>query len=99
MSDDTVPKRPLPIRPATGWSAWEATIGYIAMQYSPDAVLQLVAEGLPEADRPIWRASLTWGNHQVDVVDQISMIAALSALWEEVDRQHRIFKNAEAATK
>ena len=43
MEDKTLPRRPVPKRPDTGWQAWQATIGYIHQAYSADALLCLMA--------------------------------------------------------
>lgn len=41
--EDTLQRRPNAQRPKLGWRAWEATVGYISAQHSPDAMLKVQA--------------------------------------------------------
>lgn len=95
--DKTLPRRPVPKRPDTGWQAWQATIGYIQQAYSPDALLCLMVH---RDKRGIyWGAAASWG-HVIEVVDQQPTPAlALSALWVEVDTHHLTFDSLEAAAR
>lgn len=98
MSDDeTRAKRPLPMRPATGLQAWQATIGHISARHSPDATLQLQA--FSREARVYWMASASWGSKEEVVNHQPSLAAALRLLWQEVNRHHRIFDRTEDAVK
>ncbi len=102
MPDDnisaTVHKRPMPRRPRNGLKAWEATMGYISDQYSPDATLKL--EIYPYAEDEIaWAASVSWAQNVESVEDRPSAAAALCDLWLEVSHNHSIFKTLEAAIK
>ncbi len=94
----TVHKRPMPRRPRSGLQAWEATMGYISDQHSPDATLKL--EIYPFAENEIaWAASVSWAQNVESVEDKPSVAAALCNLWKEVAHNHRIFKTIEAAAK
>jgi len=97
MSDKTETRRPLPMRPATGLLAWQATVGYISTRHSPDAVLKLQITS--REARVVWSASLSWGRKEETISDQTSLSAALRTLWEEVNRNHRIFDRAEDIIK
>lgn len=99
MSDDLTTKdsRPMPQRPRLGWIAWEATVGYIATQHSPDAMLKLQIYPMTEQIR--WAASLTWGQNAESVREASSLPRVLKALWTKVEQDHEIFHTLEAATK
>lgn len=97
MSDDTLAKRPLPARPETGWKAWEATVGYISNQHSPDATLKI--ETTLQASERVWAASLEWGAHREAVTNRASLMAALRELWFEIDMNHKIFDTMDAAVR
>lgn len=97
MSDKTENRRPLPMRPATGLLAWQATVGYISTRHSPDAVLKLQITS--REARVIWSAALSWGRKEEAVSNQPSLPSALRLLWEEVSRNHRIFDRAEDVAK
>jgi hypothetical protein len=93
----TQEKRPIPPRPRWGWFAWEATVGYIHDEYSPDAMLTLTM--LPSAGVVMWGASLQWGEHHETVRDRVGFAIALGDLWRQVAAHHQIFKTLEAATR
>lgn len=96
--DDTMPERPpFPQRPRSGWAAWSATVGYIAQQYSPDATLKI--EIYPMEHIIGWKASLTWGEHEVMVEDRHSLAMVLSALWQRVETLYHIFETPEDAIR
>jgi hypothetical protein len=96
--DDTIRNRPTLPRPRFGWQAWEATAGYIANQYSPDATLKI--EIYPIGEIVGWAASFSWGEHQEGVQDRISFGDALTTLWHEVEAHHVLqFKTLEAASR
>lgn len=97
MSDKTENRRPLPMRPANGLLAWQATVGYISTRHSPDAVLKIQISS--REARVIWSAALSWGRKEEAVNDQPSLPAALRTLWVEVSRNHRIFDRAEDIVK
>ena len=96
-TDSTAAARPTPNRPAYGLLAWQATIGYICSEYSPDAVLTVIAA--PQRDVILWQASASWGRINEQVDRQPSFPSALTSLWREVDRHHTIFKTLEASAK
>jgi hypothetical protein len=98
MSDDTLRSLPTPKRPENGFLAWQATIGYISTEHSPDALLTLNVSPL-ENGEIAWRATASWGRFAEEVRDAPSLIEALRALWREVDRHHIIFRSLEAAVK
>lgn len=90
-------RRPLPKRPPTGWMAWEATLGYISTQYSPDAMLKL--QVYPDGSSTHWCASVSWGQNEEQVQQVPSLAAALGDLWREVERHHMIFTDLQDAVK
>lgn len=97
-SSDTLPQRPIPPRPKYGWQAWEATTGYIANQYSPDAMLKI--EIYPMTGVVGWAASFTWGQEGEEVRDCLSFAEALSKLWHHVEGNHpMLLQTFEALTK
>lgn len=90
----TLNARPMPQRPANGLLAWEATIGYLRLQYRLDAslTLQAVAAG----DTIAWNAYAVWGQNTEQVTGKKSMPTALRDLWTLVDGKHVIFESREA---
>jgi hypothetical protein len=97
-NQSTIPNRPLPKRLPNGFLAWQATIGYISTQHSPDALLKLHV--YPVDDESIgWGASAAWGQYQEEVWDRASFAAALSDLWQEVDSHYLIFESQVDALK
>lgn len=91
-------RRPLPPRPEFGLVAWQMTMGYISKHHSPDAILKIQA--YPDSDGTIrWAASVTWGSQDEAVRDQLSLGAALTNLWHEVEQHHRIFHYPEDAMR
>jgi hypothetical protein len=77
-------------RPETGFLAWQATLGYISAHHSPDAVLKLQIVPGEGGDR--YTASVSWSRVEESAVDQPSLAAALTALWQIVDRSHILFQ-------
>lgn len=95
--DQSKANRPQPPRPTTGFQAWQATIGHISTHISPDAQLRIRA--FSREARVIWSADVKWGNKLEEVTDQPSLATALRLLWEQVNRQHRIFDRKEDTVK
>lgn len=93
----TIPRRPKPNRPRWGWTAWEATVGYIAQHHSPDATLKL--EIHPMAHVIGWGATLSWGGQREAVTEMHSFPGALTTLWQKVEQSHDIFKSLDALAK
>jgi len=96
--DDTLPTVPVPKRPETGFMAWQATIGYISSEHSPDALLTLTAYPL-ENGGVGWKAAASWATFTEESPDISSLPDALRTLWREVDRHHTIFRSLEAGLK
>lgn len=95
---DTIPTRPSSFnRPHTGLAAWEATVGYIATEHSPDAMLTLRA--YPEAEETIWSAELTWGQNKEQLGGVDTLADVLRELWLKVEQSHVIFKSSEDAVR
>ncbi len=92
QDDDTLSKPPQPLRPEWGWSAWMATVGYLAAHHSPDARLRLQVYQRPD-HLLIWSAALLWGDNAEQVQERASYAAALRDLWREVCNYHTIFKS------
>jgi hypothetical protein len=90
----TLNARPMPQRPANGLLAWEATIGYLRLQYRLDARLTLQAAA--DANMVTWSAYAVWGQNSEQVTGKLSMQAALRDLWSLVDHNHVIFASREA---
>jgi len=90
----TLNARPMPQRPANGLLAWEATIGYLRLQYRLDARLTLQA--VANAGLVTWSAYAVWGQNTEQVTAKLSLPSALRDLWAEVDRKHVIFESREA---
>ncbi|RMG79274.1 MAG: hypothetical protein D6712_19945 [Chloroflexi bacterium] len=101
MSDDfdptTVARRPFPNRPKTGLLAWQATIGYISMHHSPDALLKLEAYATPEG--VLWAASASWGQVEEERRDMPSLGDALRELWLDIGTRYQIFTSMEDAAR
>ena len=95
----TAPMRPLPNRPRYGWTAWEATAGYMSANLSPDVMLKLWAYPNPEEESVLWSASITWAQEHEKVDDFASPHSALAQLWRVVDQAHSIFGMTEDAVK
>lgn len=90
----TLNSRPMPKRPANGLLAWEATIGYLRLQYGLEARLTLQA--VTESSVTLWSAYAVWGQNTEQVTDKTSIVDALRDLWSQVDRKHVIFESREA---
>lgn len=90
----TLNARPMPQRPVNGLLAWEATIGYLRLQYRLDARLTLQA--VANAQVITWSAYAVWGQNTEQVVGKLSIQAALRDLWSQVDHKHVIFESREA---
>lgn len=86
-------------RPKFGWAAWEATAGYIAIQYSPDVSLTLQVTPDFPGNRLSWAATIEWAGKRERVTDRAHIADALRDLWYEVNRHHVIFKTVDAALK
>ncbi len=98
MSDDTIHTRPSGWRrPKTGLAAWEATVGYISAEHSPDA--QLTFRAYPSGDTQAWAAAVTWAGFKEEVTDRTTIAEALRDLWLQVEQVHAIFKTAEDAAR
>lgn len=96
--DDTLSELPVGKRPEYGLLAWQATIGYISQEHSPDALLTIRVAGRPDS-APVWSAAASWGNIHEAANDLPELGVALQALWHQVDAQHRIFKSLDAFGK
>lgn len=94
---ETIYSAPLPRRPETGLLAWQATIGYINLQYNLDARLELMVQP-NEADQN-WSAAAEWGQNHEEAVDEPTIGAALRELWNEISRKHIIFASREAVAR
>jgi hypothetical protein len=90
----TLNARPMPQRPANGLLAWQATIGYLRLQYRLDARLTLQAAA--EANAVRWSAYAVWGQNTEQVTGKPTLPAVLRDLWSEVDHKHVIFESREA---
>jgi hypothetical protein len=98
-TDDTIIMRPVPRRPETGLGAWLATVGYLAAEYNPDALLALRATPSPD-HAVVWTASVSWGHEHYSVERSDGQLAeALRGLWLLVEREHQLFKTLEAAAR
>lgn len=94
---DTLPQRPTPRRPENGLLAWQATVGYISAEYSPDALLTLqIASNQRELS---WSASVSWMNLGETAAEKATLPQALRDLWRDVARNYKIFKSLEAAVR
>ncbi len=89
MDDKTHPNRPFPKRPEDGYSAWQATMGYISTHHSPDALLQV--EVYPSEGGVLWGASVAWGANQEKIANSQDLPSALRDLWLQVERNYTIF--------
>jgi hypothetical protein len=94
---ETIYSAPLPRRPETGLLAWQATIGYINVQYNLDARLELMVQP-KEADLN-WSAAAEWGQNHEEAADEPTIGAALRELWSEISRKHIIFASREAVAR
>lgn len=85
-----------PNRHRSGWAAWEATAGYIGIQYSPDVTVSFIAE--PDGEGIRWTGRLEWAG-KVEKVQASTLPEAMNDLWAVVDFHHLIFKTRGAALK
>lgn len=90
----TLNARPMPKRPANGLLAWEATIGYLRLQYGLEARLTLQA--VTTANVTSWSAYSVWGQNTEQVTNKGTIAEALRDLWAQVDKRHVIFESREA---
>lgn len=97
MTDNTIVTRPLPKRPETGLQAWLATVGYLGAEYSPDAMLTLRVT--PVWNDDAWFAAVSWAQETVTIENCESLEQALRDLWRSVEREHKVFRTLEAATR
>ena len=97
MSNETLPQMPVPKRPENGLLAWQATMGYISSEHSPDALLTFQAT--PNEGGLAWSGTITWMHNSELVNDKPSLPAAMRDLWKEVTRSHHIFNSFEAAVR
>jgi hypothetical protein len=100
MSDDvndTLYSRPLPKRPQYGLLAWQATIGYISTEYSPDAMLTFRA--YMSKGHIAWGAAVSWGQVAEQVNNLPTLERALQELWHAVESGHIVFKTKEVMVK
>ena len=96
-ADSTAHARPTPNRPEYGFLAWQATVGYIASEHNPDALLRVSVS--PVADIILWQAGLSWGQFEEAVRQQPSLAAALDQLWRQVDQRHHLIRSFEASAR
>lgn len=89
MDNKTVQLPRMPRRPANGLLAWQATVGYISSEYSPDAALTLKAQA--DATAVTWHASIQWGDIRAGV-DADTLAHALRDLWPALEKVHEVFK-------
>ena len=75
------------------------TLGYISLHHSPDALLKLQAYPSSADNRVLWSASVSWEHNHETVRDADSLASALSELWREVERNHRVFLFPEDAIR
>ena len=98
MPDETLPDRPGNLsRPKTGLAAWETTVGYIATNHHPDALLTLRV--YPVENENQWAAQLEWGPHREHVDEQNTLPMALQSLWRVVNQSHVIFETEKDAIR
>lgn len=90
----TLNARPMPQRPANGLLAWEATIGYLRLQYRLDARLTLQA--VASSNLVMWSAYAVWGPNSEQVTGKLTVQTALRDLWAQIDHKHVIFESREA---
>jgi hypothetical protein len=91
---DTIHARPAPKRPPFGFQAWQATIGYIQSEYSPDASLAFRA--YPVDGVIGWGATASWAQENISVRDMPSIGIAMGELWHEIESRYHLIKSPEA---
>lgn len=94
MNDMMRPVRLVPRRLPNGLLAWQATLGYISAQHSPDSLLEVHVYPTREEETR-WSANVSWGKKQEAVQDQLTLGEALNQLWQKVERNHYIFISEE----
>ncbi|MCC6612609.1 MAG: hypothetical protein IT320_03965 [Anaerolineae bacterium] len=87
----------LPKRPENGLLAWQATVGFISMIYSPDATLTVKVQ--PEGDKRVWQASIEFGGRQEQVLARASLAEALRDLWLQLEANFTVFPNPADAVR
>lgn len=86
-------------RQPNGLLAWQATLAYIAVYHSPDALLEIgIYPGLA-ASEVQWAAEVTWARVVETVIEAESLEGALHALWQKVAHDHDIFLDEKAAQR
>ena len=98
VNETLAARRPLARRYNTGFAAWQATLGYICANYTPDILLKMQATINSEGEIR-WTASLTGEPYFELVSNEISLGGALSHLWDQVSWKHQIFLHEEDATR
>ena len=91
MSDPAAAKQPA--RPETGFGAWQATLGYISTNYSPDA--RLILYIYPRDHQVLWAGRVAWGPVVEEYVDAPGLPAVLGRLWQQVEHYHTVFDTPE----
>lgn len=93
---DTMPNRPpIPRRPSYGWSAWEATAGYMSVHHNPDVTLSVTVRVASETMQANWSSQIKWGGRSVSCDQKMSLAKALGHLWLEVKNNYRIYKEGD----
>ena len=87
----------LPKRPENGLLAWQATVGFISMVYSPDATLTIKVR--PEANRHVWESSIAFGGRHEDVTGRANLAEALRDLWLELEGKFEVFPSPNEAVR
>jgi hypothetical protein len=94
MNDNkTIQIRRLPQRPANGLLAWQATIGFITSEISPDAALMMRVQ--PREDKLGWSASVAWTGLPAQSSEGESLAQVLRELWVKLEQVHTIFTTVE----
>ena len=83
----------LPIRPDTGFGAWQSTLGYMSSNHSPDA--RLILNIYPKKDQVLWAGRATWGLNMEEYVDAPGLPVVLAKLWRRIEHYHTIFERPE----
>lgn len=88
--DSTETLHPIP-RPGDLWRAWEQTASYVAQITKSETVVHLGwnSQGV---DAP-WMAQFEWMGNRERVAGLSLAGEALSALWEQIEAQYKLFPN------